>query len=110
MPKVRWINVNDPTKEWFGRVPKTCDVCEEDIGDYFVDGRTHYGFWAVMCVQCHQSIGCGLGIGNGQKYWKVPAKQRPEPTDVEEKLGIGKDGRMTLGAVLAHKKGRKLTS
>lgn len=106
MPKVRWINTNNPTKKWFGRVPETCDVCGEDIEDYFIDGRTYHGPWAIMCVQCHQSVGCGLGTGNGQKYRKVLG----EPTNIEERLSVGRYAPMTIGAVLAHKMDRKLTS
>lgn len=32
-----------------------------------VDGRTVYGPWANMCLECHDRIGVGLGTGKGQR-------------------------------------------
>jgi hypothetical protein len=32
------------------------------------------GPWALMCEKCHGEIGCGLGLGKGQKYQAVTGK------------------------------------
>jgi hypothetical protein len=40
----------------------------------------------------------------------VKEKKEEEPVSIEERLGIGRYGRMTIGAVLKHKMERKLTS
>ena len=56
--------------KWLGTRPETCDVCscptEEE--DYFVDGKTTYGPWGIMCPTCFNEVGIGLGPGKGQKY------------------------------------------
>lgn len=61
--------MNKITK-WLSEPPKHCDMCNADISDTFIDGRTVYGPWANMCPVCHSNIGCGFGIGRGQKYLK----------------------------------------
>lgn len=57
---------------WCGRVPEACDLCRRPIADTgaFVDGRLRGsgGWWAIMCDDCHQARGCGLGTGCGQRY------------------------------------------
>jgi len=60
---------------WVGTHPTHCQICEEEITDQFIDGRTRSitsdktaGPWAVMCVRCHGNYGVGLGTGHGQKY------------------------------------------
>lgn len=53
---------------WLGKRDK-CDLCKRDISkEDFVDGRTVYGAWALMCKHCHRLYGMGLGTGNGQQY------------------------------------------
>ena len=54
--------------KWGGSKPTECEVCGEPIESKFIDGRTVHGPWAKMCVNCHQHIGVGLGIGRGQYY------------------------------------------
>ena len=55
-------------KTWLGKRDK-CDLCKRDITkEQFIDGRTVYGMWALMCVFCHAMYGKGLGTGFGQKY------------------------------------------
>jgi len=52
---------------WTGPWPQ-CDICAgrgETVPGY-ADGRTVYGPWAVMCRECWEDIGTGLGIGSGQ--------------------------------------------
>lgn len=54
--------------KWSGIKPTCCDHCHEELEGSFVDGRTIYGPWAILCKTCHATIGCGLGAGRGQKY------------------------------------------
>jgi hypothetical protein len=57
-------------KKWLSPAEK-CDICGailHDTSEYFVDGKTIYGPWALMCPICHEDVGCGLGCGLGQKY------------------------------------------
>lgn len=68
-------------KKWLGDVSK-CDLCEqpfenscvkytnelEQKRDFFVDGRTVIGPWALMCGYCFKQYGEGLGTGRGQMY------------------------------------------
>ncbi len=55
-------------KFWESPPPVNCDVCYALIPGVFIDGRTRMGPWACMCETCHAEVGCGLGVGNGQKY------------------------------------------
>ena len=57
-------------KKWIGTWPKNCDICgiPLDIGWSFIDGKTMYGPWALMCPSCHVEVGVGLGTGKGQEY------------------------------------------
>ena len=55
-------------KRWHGPA-SVCDICRcELVDEYFVDGRTKMGPWALMCPSCHRKYGVGLGTGFGQKY------------------------------------------
>lgn len=55
-------------KRWHG--PRaTCDLCKVDISkSRFVDGKVRGGPWALMCPECYQHRGMGLGTGLGQMY------------------------------------------
>lgn len=55
---------------WMGLAPHRCDVCECELDkqDSFVDGKTAFGPWAVMCLTCHRDHGGKLGVGLGQRY------------------------------------------
>lgn len=57
------------TLKWIGSKPVDCELCNQPYKDYFIDGVTDYGSWAMMCIECHkkQKYG-GLGMGFGQKY------------------------------------------
>ena len=55
-------------KKWMSSKPVACEQCKQPLKHSFVDGRTAFGYWAVMCSVCHRNIGCGLGIGCGQRY------------------------------------------
>lgn len=55
---------------WLSEVPKSCDICHNEITTTFIDGKTSFGPWANMCGTCHDLYGVGLGIGKGQKYQK----------------------------------------
>ena len=63
-------------KKWCGTWPANCEMHKLAEGtdlplstcSYFVDGRTAYGYWALMCPVCHAEHGTGFGIGSGQKY------------------------------------------
>lgn len=55
--------------KWAGKLPN-CDFCNKLPEDYFyfIDGKTKYGPWAIMCPDCFIEFGVGLGTGLGQKY------------------------------------------
>jgi len=55
-------------KKWMGSTPTTCDLCKRPFGTAFVDGRTAWGPWAMMCDSCHRDNGGQLGLGRGQRY------------------------------------------
>lgn len=55
-------------KQWFDERPTHCQVCDGTLHEKFIDGRTQWGPWALMCTTCHSSYGCGLGSGRGQAY------------------------------------------
>lgn len=57
-------------KIWTAPVPPCCELCGDAITDTFVDGKTTYGGWALMCAGCHGEVGQGLGLGHGQQYQK----------------------------------------
>ena len=42
-----------------------CDFCKREVA-IWVDGKTVYGPWANMCLECYKVKGVGLGIGKGQ--------------------------------------------
>ena len=42
----------------------TCDFCG---GTAHYDGKTIYGAWGNMCLQCFGERGIGLGLGRGQE-------------------------------------------
>jgi hypothetical protein len=52
---------------WIG-MPSHCDVCGHAIGDFFYDAKLREGWWGLVCEQCFNRFGCGLGLGRGQKY------------------------------------------
>ena len=56
-------------KKWLGKA-EFCDLCRQSLqdGDFFVDGRTSFGSWALLCPACFEKHGSGLGTGKGQKY------------------------------------------
>lgn len=56
------------SKVWLGPPPDKCDICEAKIKDSFVDGKTHMGPWACMCIECHEVEGVGFGMGKGQLF------------------------------------------
>ena len=65
MPK---YNRRLPTKRWGAKTPEKCDGCGETLEGVFIDGKTIFGPWAIMCENCHTTHGVGLGLGKGQKY------------------------------------------
>ena len=54
--------------KWMGSVPKTCDLCKVPLTTSFIDGKTRFGPWAIMCPACHRDQALGLGVGRGQAY------------------------------------------
>ena len=54
---------------WASAVPKK-DNFNQLIKDEFIDGKTHYGPWAIMTPASHRTHGVGIGLGKGQKYRK----------------------------------------
>jgi hypothetical protein len=55
-------------KTWVGSPPVKCDVCGDALPTTFIDGRTKFGIWGVMDMDCHRLVGVGVGPGKGQKY------------------------------------------
>lgn len=58
------------TKSWDPTVqpiPLACGVCDNPLGEEFVDGNTAYG-WQPMCPPCHTYCGCGFGPTKGKRY------------------------------------------
>lgn len=54
---------------WAGKVPTTCQWCEEHILEEFVDGMLVGSVvWAVVCKHCHSEGVVELGVGKGQRY------------------------------------------
>lgn len=56
------------TVTWVGS--KNCDFCKKECAHILIDGKTIYGPWAVMCHECYNEYGVGLGVGKGQLYEK----------------------------------------
>jgi hypothetical protein len=54
--------------KWMGTTPVKCGCCTRDPKKFFVDGKTRFGPWAIMCEECFPQFGRGLGDGRGQKY------------------------------------------
>lgn len=54
--------------KWSGPKPADCDICEGKLVDSFIDGKTTYGSWSIMCGHCHTIYGKGFGKGKGQMY------------------------------------------
>jgi hypothetical protein len=54
---------------WHGHV-KSRDDFNQPIKNEFIDGRTHYGPWAIMTRASWRLHGIGLGLGKGQRYVK----------------------------------------
>lgn len=54
--------------KWLGPAPTHCDICRVKLQKEFVDGRTAFGPWAIMCNGCHRDQKIGLGTGCGQRY------------------------------------------
>lgn len=67
-------------KKWNGERPTACDVCNKPIERAFVDGKTTGGPWAIMCLECHDKHGFGLGVGRGQKY-SADTRVKIDPDD-----------------------------
>lgn len=61
-------NEDEKEKFWLGSTPTKCDLCKSAITDFFVDGKTKFGPWAIMCLECYNELAVGLGTGRGQLY------------------------------------------
>ena len=57
-------------EKWNSKIPTHCDVCRQKIRNTFVDGKTVFGPWGIMCPLCYLGVGVGLGLGKGQRYMK----------------------------------------
>lgn len=53
---------------WMGELPTNCQICHVALTQTFVDGKTRFGPWAIMCAGCHRDQRFGLGTGMGQRY------------------------------------------
>ena len=59
---------------WGGPDPKKCGLCNAGLKHLFVDGRTVWRSWTVMCCKCLDDVGVGLGVGKGQLYMRIAGK------------------------------------
>lgn len=59
-------------KFWSGPVPSEDDF-GNPIKDYFIDGKTTLGPWAIMSPVSFIKVGEGIGKGVGQAYRKTDA-------------------------------------
>ena len=59
MEKVKWLSEVDD-----------CNICKSNLSAFktFIDGKTTFGPWALMCPPCFKKVGCGLGTGSGQEF------------------------------------------
>lgn len=58
------------TKKWLSNFDN-CDICKTPLKgkvEYFVDGKTKMGSWALMCPECFKQYGFKIEYGYGQKY------------------------------------------
>lgn len=53
-----------------------CDLCQKDLNfeEYFIDGVTKSGPWALMCPKCFYKEGTTVKFGHGQLYGKMNDK------------------------------------
>jgi hypothetical protein len=51
-----------------GVTPVKCEMCHQPLKDFFTDGKTLMGPWALMCDSCERKHGMGHGTGLGQRY------------------------------------------
>lgn len=60
--------MTEKVKKWHGNT--VCGFCTRNATqyNYFIDGKTIFGSWALMCLECFEKYGVGLGRGLGQKY------------------------------------------
>lgn len=65
-------------KKWYG--DNKCNFCGKECTPYLYDGATILGPWAVMCEDCFNKYGTGIGMGRGQEY------QKNEKTGEYEKI------------------------
>ena len=68
----RLVNTPNPLK-WLSDT--TCDECHKDCrtqGEWFVDGKTMYGPWGLLCQRCTPRVyvygPTTFGTGLGQQY------------------------------------------
>jgi len=62
------IEIVNITKNWAGIIPLACETCDNALADFFNDGKTKDGPWAIMCDDCLPIYGVGLGVGRGRKF------------------------------------------
>jgi len=55
--------------KWLSEVPAECDLCHHKLTTSFIDGKTVWGPWGIMCPRCHGEFGFGFGTGRGQEYF-----------------------------------------
>ena len=54
--------------KWLSKPPTKCDICGSPFVGVFIDGATRQGPWGLLCLDCHERHGHGLGTGRGQMY------------------------------------------
>ena len=56
---------------WEGLGPQRCEICNEPIRNVFIIGRTAEGTWSILCPDCNNGVGAGLGMELGQVFRKA---------------------------------------
>lgn len=56
--------------KWIGTPPSSCDACLGDLNNTFFDAKLKGHGWAIVCQECFNERGIGLGTGKGQQYRK----------------------------------------
>lgn len=59
----------------FYPIPDNCDVCGTKLANVMYDAKTSNGQWGCLCYSCFHAEGCTLGVGRGQKYFRVGTGQ-----------------------------------
>lgn len=55
---------------WRSENPKHCNACKTTINDVFFEAHSRKHSYAILCPECFETDGFGLGFGKGRKFEK----------------------------------------